>query len=481
MKPEKEGDPVRIFKGTGMVQELDRGEVAKPVEPRPEALKDVEIGVDEVLAAQCHARGWTDLARKVLEVYHDDRWPVGKSLALSAWAYWESKALEPSSDRAAIARRLRTILEDRQEVSELVDRDLPRALELALAPGPGKAGTIEALIDGLVEVTATDGYQSGVKSPHPAYVRVVKQGFNTVPSLIKHLGDERATRTRSHGLGGPPGPLNRAGDLAQALLAEWAQPEFGSGRWPRPTKADFERWWTKAQEVGEEMYCVEHVLGEKKADQGANWPMVTVLAHKYPKRLPGVYRRMLEERPELYGHALAEAIADITLPKETKRDLFVQGARCKGWRHRQDAIQYLRAIDPEEGLKALIAALKDSHGDRPDPDGTGPRPAWWLAEQVIEAKDPQAWAALAEATDEWPNDLQLEAIQTMGRQADNRIARTERLRFLSRFLDRFLWKWAARTAAEILGLRKPNSEWTNRDWEDLVEDIRTTLARDGIR
>jgi len=36
---------------------------------------------------------------------------------------------------------------------------------------------------------------------------------------------------------------------------------------------------------------------------------------------------------------------------------------------------------------------------------------------------------------------------------------------------------AARTAGEIIGLRKPMPYWTNQDWEDLVEDIEGVVSR----
>lgn len=476
LKPEKEGGPVRVFWGLGRIDELDCRQTAKSMEPRPESFKDIELGVDDVFAIQCHARGWTELALSAIKANWDNRRQADRVLAMDAWRYWESTILQPEGDRATIARQLKVIAPDLGDDIEKVDCDLPRAIELAMAPGEGKPGTVEALIDGLVDVTATDRSAVAPRPPHPAYVEVARLGFDAVPGLIAHLGDPRLTRAEKETLTVNRGHIYRVGDVAYDLLDQLAEPDLGILVTGRHDKTDFERWWSKAQKDGEEAYCVQHVLDRTKPHERVNWPMVTILAHKYPKRLPEVYRRMIDERPGMYGGSLAAAVADSTLPNETKRDLFVKGSQSSGWHHRKEAIEHLRTIDRAEAMTALVATIKAVPDRDRDPDQFETWDTGWLAGKVIEWDDPTAWAGLEEAAPRWPIRLQHNVIDAMDR-ADRETARAERLRFLSHFLHGIVWKHAARAAGEIIGLRKPMPYWTNQDWEDLVENIESVVAR----
>lgn len=478
LKPATEGGPARAFWALGEIQELDRREVARPVEPRPEALNEVERGADYVFAIHCQARGWTELALKALEK-SDPAW-AGRDLPRSACAYWEARVLDPGSDRIAIARRLKVVLKDLGK-DEAVDRDLPRALELAAAPGRGKPGTVEAAIDRLVDVTSTDNYMVGMKlSPHPAYAEVAHLGFDAVPALLEHLSDDRATRTRPYALNGNPGSIYRVRDLARDLLEEFAEPGLGKLKHEHHKTADLERWWTASQRIGEKRYCVDHVLDRTEPHARVNWALVQVLRHKYPECLPEVYRRMADDRPNIYGSALAKAVAESSLPKETKRDLFVHAASSKSWHHRRDATEQLKAIDREAASKAIVVAIQDLPTMSPELPDPLDWVARWLADEVVESNNPKAWAALGEEATKWPLTRQREAIAAMDR--DDDATRSERLRFLSQFFDRFdVWKTATRTAGRILGLRKPMDWWTEHDWEDLITDIRAVLAREKIR
>lgn len=482
LKPVKEGGPVRVFRGTGTIQELGRHEVARPVEPRPETLRDIEEGVDDVFAVQCHARGWTELALKVLKKHVNDPWPAAKRLAGTAWRYWVFKISEPGSDRAVIARQLMVLLRERPDEFDEANRGLVRSLELAMAPGKGKPGTVEALIDGLIDVTETDQTRDFVGRPlHPNYLKVGRLGFEAVPALIEHLDDERLTRARKEPLDNFRGYAYRVGDVACDLLQGLSGEDLGKD-WLRRQqgyrldKEVVRKWWAAAKGVGEEEYFLRHVLDEKRDKHWPNSVMIVVLAHKYPKQLPALYRRLLDERTEMYGTELAKAIAESSLPATTKRELFLRAAASKTWHHREDGIEHLKAIDPKEASKALIAAIKEvPTGDR-DADQSQTRPAGWLADRVVEWNEPPAWAALEAVAPGWSIRLQHSVIDAMAG-ADKETTRARRLRFLSRFLHGIVWKHAARTAGEIIGLRKPMPYWTNQDWEELVEDIEGVVSR----
>ena len=142
----------------------------------------------------------------------------------------------------------------------------------------------------------------------------------------------------------------------------------------------------------------------------------------------------------------------------------------------------MKSIDPDAASRGLVAAITDLPTGKGDPDGTQASAAGSLARTVVDWNDPKAWAALRVAAPGWPIRQMSEVIDVMDHSADWEAGRAERLRLLSRFFDSaVVWKQAAWIAGRMLGLRKPTDEWGLQDWEDLVADIRTALAREGVR
>jgi hypothetical protein len=479
----------RVFDGISGVREIQDWQTVRPVEPKVIALANVDV-VSVELAVQCHARGWTKLALAILELraIDDDR-PPARQLGEAAWSYWQSKILEPDSDRAKIARQLRVILEQRGDDFGKAERNLLRSLELTLVPGKGKPGTVEAAIDSLIDVTATD--QTGMlgsSAPDPRYLKVARLGFAAVPALIEHLDDERLTRARKDPLNNFRGYHYRVRDVVCDLLQGLAGEDLGKDwlrrqQGDRLDRADVEKWWAEAKKVGEEEYFVRHVLDLKEDEHGPHRVILDVLANRYPEHLPDAYRRILDQRPELDGRGVAGAVAASSLPKEAKRDLFLHAAGNKRLEHRRDAIEQLREIDPKEAVKALIGALKVMPDRRPDADQT----MYWtetrFAEMVIEANDPQAWAALADAAERSTPRLRAELLTTMDYRRDPGLARTERLKFLAKFLeDDEVWKAANKATAAVLKMDcEPMRKWEKEDGEEFRVAVKAALVREGIR
>jgi hypothetical protein len=119
-------------------------------------------------AVQCHARGWHRLARRLLDLSvvrgptlprsdDDDRppelEPARTTLARLAWAHWLQEIVRPGTDRGVIARRMRALLADEPALDGEDCRDLLRSLEEALRPRWSRPGSVEALIDSLVDFT----------------------------------------------------------------------------------------------------------------------------------------------------------------------------------------------------------------------------------------------------------------------------------------------------------------------------------------
>lgn len=521
LKPVKDGGRIRVFAGAGTIHELERREVAKPVDPRPEALNEIDYGVNELLAAQCHARGWTDLALKVLERRAVDPFepptielgPPETELARRAWAHWLREFRKPETDRAKVARLLKVIWESRREDFTVHDRNKLDALEASLVPGKGKPGTVEALIDGLIEVTRTDRTEvfGGFDKPLPAYMKVARKGFDAVPALIKHLNDERLTRAYKQGFNNFRDYDYTVADVACDLLQGLAGKDIGKS-WldrqigERLDKADVEKWWADARKVGEEAYFVEHVLDGKGNGNLENHLMADVLAHKYPRRLPEVYHRMLKDHPQMYGWELGEVVANSTLPKETKRDLFFEATRCSGAHIRIDGLSRLLDVDRPKGLEILLAEL-DRLPETPDGE------YWSCPESAIgslarRVNEPAAWAALEKTARRVDVGLRMEFLNNMlGR--DMPVARRKaNLRFLGKFLDDATVRnvtsapkkyggphagfhdfpkievrnFVAQQLAWFFKLdAEPKQDWTDAQWARLREDVKKALAGEGIR
>jgi hypothetical protein len=521
IKPAKAGEPTRFFRGTGIIRDLGRREVITIAEPRPEALKDVNSFVDVELAIQCHARGWTDLALKVLEQTLGDKAPSRNTefarspetdLARSAWGYWQLELQKPTTDRAKVARLLKVIWELRGDDFGVAERDILYSLELALKPGKGKPGTVEGLIDDLIDVTNTDRTDALVqtKEPHPAYTKLARRGFDVVPALIEHLNDERLTRAYKHGFNNFRGYHYRVGDVVCDLLQGLAGNDVGKS-WLRRLqgyrleKDDVEKWWADARKVGEESYFVRHVLGDNTEGNFQNLLMLDVLAHKYPKLLPGVYRRMLNERPGMYGWELGKVVAAGALARETKRELFLEAARSKGTHIRIDGIVHLLEVDRTKGVDVLLAEL--------DRVPESPEGSYWkcpetrLAYVVMKANDARAWTALEKTARRVDVGLRMEYLNQMTYRARPEGTREARLRFMSKFLDDSTIRDATASskydgpyagfinfpkievrnfvAADLASYLRmdvePNAQWTDAQWAKLREDVKKALAREGIR
>lgn len=500
----------RVFGGLGGIREIQDWKSVRLVEPKVITLANIDV-VSVELAVQCHARGWTKLALAVLEwrAIDDDRLPA-KQLAEAAWSYWQSKILEPDSDRAKVARQLKVILEHRGDDFGKAERNLLRLLELALVPGKGKPGTVDAAIDSLIDVTETDqsGYM-GTGTPDATYLKAARLGFAAVPALIDHLDDERLTRARKDPLNNFRGYYYRVGDVVSDLLQGLAGGDLGKD-WLRRQqgyrleKSDVEKWWSEANNVGEEAHFVRHALRVDKDGNLRNRVMLDVLAHKYPRQLPALYRKFLEEKPTHYGRCVADAVAESSLPDATKVELFNSAAKNQVLSFRQDAILHLRKLDPAKALELLIAELKNLPAT--------PQEAYWrcpesrFASFVRNWNEPTAWAALEAAAQRVDVGLRMELLNNVVRRDLPDSTRKAVLSLLSKFLDddevrvatgpkydgpyagvQELWRievrnFVAQEAAWILDLDvEPRAKWTDEDWSDFRDQVKKALAREGIK
>jgi hypothetical protein len=496
LEPAAVSGPFTILSWTEKIQIRSRKRGLVVVEPAPKALDQVRpMGKAAVaLAVQCKARGWNDLARKLIEsrgegaeANHED------TLHELAWDYWTDRLLRKGSDRAGIAVRLKALLSCGPMQRDEWYSKLVHSLELALAPSRAQPGSVDAMIDDLLKAPdiAVTGYSLHERDPR--YVRLVQAGFDAVPALIAHLDDERLTIGVT-----TPRSLDTVKEVSARVLADLAGGELAEGE-GKAEKADLVAWWEKARKVGEEPYLVAHAL---PTDPKAEWPHMNglwVLSKKYPSRLPPIYRSVLDERPGLQSWPIVEAIMAASLPADTKKALLLHATRNKNFEHRRAALWALKDLDRKSFVTELIATLEAVPRTPAEPYWACPEAH--LANLVMETDDPRVWKTLEAVARRSDVGMRMELMNPMDYTYIGDRNRKQRLAFLEKFLDDgavrdarsneqmftgphagFQFKiievrnLAAMEIASILCLEAcPEVSWTAERWTELRKTVRRAL------
>jgi hypothetical protein len=105
---------------------------------------------------------------------------------------------------------MRALIAAEPAINTIYNRALLRSLEAALVPSNAKPGSVEALIDVLVELDDEKKWTvDAFADPGPQYLKLSLLGFAAVPALIEHLDDDRLTRSVKQGFNNFP-TCNRA-------------------------------------------------------------------------------------------------------------------------------------------------------------------------------------------------------------------------------------------------------------------------------
>jgi hypothetical protein len=508
LAPAKGDRPALILSGTDDPEPAPPGAPVEVVEmPDPARFGNDNWFTDVAFAVQCHARGWHPLAREALTRYlaEPDLITPEELVHYHGWGYWTGKISKPGTDRALIARRLKVVLATRPDPAEEYELYLIRSLELALVPGQAKPGSIDALIDDLLEVT-TVGNPADRSDADPRYRKLAMLGFDAVPALIAHLDDERLTRAWQMG-GKATVHYYQVSDFARDLLRGLSGGAIQTDpRTARFDQAAAEKWWGEARKVGEEAYLTRHVLTD---NTDAEWPndlMLELLKEKYPARLPGVYRRLLDVRPKMASWSVARAVSASALPHDVRQKLLLDGARRANLNHRAGALEFLRPFDPGSYDRFLREAL-EAFPKTPAGEYWRCTEAWFVR-LGTKTTNPEVWAALTKAARRADPGLRLELLDgvVVGEELPANI-RKQALKYLAGFLnddtvrdtstapDKFsgpcagfhysrleVRDFAAMKLTQLLKLKtKPEVDWAPADWARLRTEVREALSRDGVR
>jgi hypothetical protein len=447
------------------------------------------------LTIQCKVRGWNALAGKFFEKWAKDA--AGRSprvqLRQVAWDYWQGRLPEVDTDWHAASRYLHLLLETEPTLNTEPNQALLKSLDLALVPSRAKPGSVEALIDALVDLPS-GSLEFREPGPDPRYLKLVELGFEAVPALIEHLDDARLARRRVQGWIMPWCVRHEVTLLLMGLAGDDRDADWG---YPLD-KAQARAWWEKAKKRGEKAQVLAQVLPKR-----GEWPsnqLLRVLVKKYPQELPRVYHALLDHHLKMISWPVAQALAQSNVSREHKVEVYGYACRHKNMSHRLAAFSQIKHLDHDRFVQLLVETLAGLPRT--------PEEEYWMCREacfarlVVDTDNLRAWRALEEAARRSDVGLRMEMLEQTTR-ADHLLRRKQCLAFLVAFLDddavrdlkadpkRFrgfpagrdfprleVRNLAALHLAALLGMgTRPSPKWDPSQWADFRAAVRKRLEQ----
>jgi hypothetical protein len=504
----KKSEARRILNGTSS-QELGEHVRVLPLDPTNPSPDEIETWAGEargqvlILAIQCKSRGWNLLAGKFFEKGGEETAPLRPAnwLRRQAWRKWDYSLRQPKSDWHKAAKHMRVIIQSDANLNTKANQALLKSLDLALVPTTAKPGSIEARIDSLVDANSIN-VEFNDESTTP-YTRLAELGFDAVPTLIEHLGDDRLTRYHGLAVDNSDGHQYRIGHMASHLLEDLAAGELEEwshhSELPAAQKTKTRAWWERTKKVGEEAHALAHVL-----PTGERWPnehLLRIVQKKYPHNLPTLYRTALDRPPQMQGTRVTLALCYSELPRNQKMELLIQGARHEIRANRELAIGVISGLDQDFFIEVTLKMLE---GLPRTPKGSYWRcPEEQVVYLVLHTDDNRVWNALEKAARRVDVGLRMQLLKRAATSGDTKQCRPQRLAFLKSFLDdatlrdvdsdpdRFVAvpagdgfprlevrNYAAMELAELLKLKRiPQPTWDDKQWARFRDEVRQALKR----
>jgi hypothetical protein len=380
LHPEKEGIPPVLLVGTEEYARTTENEKydgklklidVDPDEVLPDQVRaqwqksGFEVNAGLATALQCKAEGYDAFARILWDRFvKDEMWqddcifhqPANlaprRAVAQLAWAHFGNELLKPTSDRASIGKKVKSLMKAEPSMASKKNLDFLKSLELTLVPSRARADSIERLIDDLTELSGR-WTNPGDREADPCYRRLFEVGFASVPDLINHLDDPRLTRVRGGGIHHSPLRICTVGEFVQSVLYGVAGFDV-LGQWrnghtdPIGEKEDARKWFIQAQKGGEEAYYTKHFFPADSKDERFNSCMFHLIAVKYPAQLPAIYRKILDTKNELPSGKVVEALVESKLPAAEKTALLTYATKNAKQNHREAAIWALKQMEKKK-------------------------------------------------------------------------------------------------------------------------------------
>lgn len=443
-----------------------------------------------LLAIQCEASGRHELAIAVWDAWRKGGAKLDPSseLAKEGWEWWVKQFQYRDADRAKVARRLQLIATDHPTAA---DADLLRKLKLSLTPPDAKSGTVEALIGEVLDVSVDPDFLDAERDPRLA--AILRLGFDAVPALIRHLDDDRLTRSRktaqfrnwdvraSH----PYSVKHFARDI---LLGYMCHPDRDEMKLKNRTLTaeDAKEWWKDAQEEGEEAYFIRQ-LTRSCENQG----LLAVVGAKYPKRLPEVFAAVAKEDPLWINLGpLVDALARSSLPTAEKTKVLLEASESADVEWQAAALEGLHRVSPDEFHKRLIAVLKDlpEWPNKQKRENLFPCHYTCLVEVAKLTDDAKVWAAVGKYLESTSPEVKIAWVHELtfwpavGDECYRRVVEC----VAALLTDESVWLQKNGNDVEVVSVRNdaaaelgrmlfvkttPSSQWTDDDWKAFRDEV----------
>lgn len=491
--------------------------VAKRIPPELGGfVAEFERGDCLLAAIQCAASGDPQHAGVLWQIYESAK-PIRGSgltkeerllvsapdglLAVDLLEMWKGRLTNPAESLPGIELAMSGLLEAFPALAGRGHEALLDDLRLTnRAPAP-ELGSVEAL---LIETGRWDPCPVisvlGEDWDGPAG-RIVRQGFASIPELLRLRHDRRLTCWRDDEMSGASAGPKRLGFLADILLGELLPDAAASMRENR-----FAETWEKIRQENEADHFAAAALTRKgRVIRRVESGPLAVLAEKYCDLLPPLIGKFLTGADAAaQSFDLARAVVRSKLPDRS--ELLAKRAVQGSLEHRTAFVQVLAGFDPAAAKGPALALIR-----RLPHDATG---AYWtspvgqVAWIVLVLDDEEVWLALLRAARRAPVGLRLEWLNPLTHSLAEGPAKSRRLAFLAAFLNdrsqrveasdpvkysgpsaafRFpvitVRDFAAMQIAIILQLAPldpPDSTWTAARWEALHAKVRERLKTEGI-
>jgi hypothetical protein len=414
------------------------------------------------LASAAYARRGSDFTRRIgngeaegkggVQPIRMERCSIIHAIRDEAWRYWVDQLRRGDRDRKTVLHYLKLIDPERA---------ITRDLELTLAPRKSRPGSVESLIDDLIDYEGEDWL---LLTERGRLIRIAEHGFDAIPALIEHSTDRRITLLGSSS----PRGLWTVGELCHRLLDELLSDLDTDLR--DPTGAL--RTYGRAQTVGEERWFVDHAIrtvsdparpAARKAVVLVNYTMLRVIAAKYPHHLAPMYQTILYKVAPVLGNrrhdllTLPWIIRDSRLPRDKKIALLVEGTKHPRYGASFPALEVLSEVDMPTFHRMLLSTLR-SYPNLPDPQlakgfGGGGFREQCLVGVVSCTRDPAIWDEFFAVAQRISLPQRLKIIKELRHDLESRATKADRIRFLLRFANvKDAREAATAVLSEIIGL-----------------------------
>jgi hypothetical protein len=419
----------------------------KQVAPTKQAIVGTAPNRDDlILAILFSLRGWNELACATYErLENENQVDFLNELQDLAWGYWDDELFRLGSDRAEIARQMKKALAIRPVRPDDFRLKVHNSLMRSLAPSKAAPGSVEALVDGLVEFDGTIGrsrWYASRPGGDECYTRIVRLAFDAVPALIAHLDDERLMRGEKETFNNLRSSRylfikDAVRSILEGLSGEDLEiGAFVGGENIAIAKAKATVWWNKAQKQTEERYLIGHFFDDDEdSSSNVRRHRILVLQAKYPARIPQFYEGCLRRHPQCESDDLCNAIVQLPITANAKFALLEKGLNHADCRHKLAAIVAFKKLDPKRFEDAMLHVLQNFPRDTNEMYSGAS--ASRIARLALSCNDPRIWPALRRAAQSASVGLKLEILGqlTTGSTAEAREQRIEVIRLLNAFLE----------------------------------------------